>query len=363
MTEFRLDITVTMPRRTLALCRAGLAALLAVALGAHAAVDAPAYPNTRGFGVDFNDGEEWYLQCMRVAHLAPSRAYAATPGIDFLPTKATERYYRKRGQAATTASEWRQVRESALALGDDAVLMMLHANGYGTARDADRALYHACRLDTAKAEMEARVEHLAAGAVASDGPPFDLCDHITSGRMAGVCTSIDEARADRVRRARLDQFAASLAPGARAAFARLRKAADAFAEQSENEVDLSGSGRASLAYRHVGKRHNEFQETVFKVANGKLARVDAAQFARLDRQLNAYYRQVLVMPSENDNHPERLGDLTVTRDDVRNSERAWIAYRNAWSAYLGAARASVDLVSVQAELTRQRIAQLKELLP
>ncbi|MDB5747176.1 MAG: hypothetical protein JWP72_2024 [Massilia sp.] len=361
-----------MPRRTFVPCRAGLAVLLVCALGAHAAPQArhathatapdPApYPNTSGFGVGFNDGEDWHRQCMRVAHLAPSRAYAAAPTAEGQRTKATDLYYLKRDQAATTAGEWRQVRAQALALGDDAVLMMLYANGYGVARDTDRAIYHACRLDTAKAEMEARLDYLASGSVASDGQPFDLCDHITSGRMGGICAAIGEGRDDRVRRARLDCFTATLPAAARQPFASLRKAADAFAQKSAGEVDMTGTGGAGFAFRHAGRRDKEFMDTLFKAASGKLARASAAQLARLEREMDAHYRAVLATPSKNDHHPERIHYLTATRDDVRTTGRAWLAYRDAWAAYLAAARTPTDLVSIQAELTRQRIAQLKRL--
>lgn len=356
-----------MPRSTLVLCRAGLAVLLVYAFGAHAAPqamharDATPYPNTSGFGVDFNDGEAWHLQCMRVAHLSPSRAYAATPTAEGQHTKATGLYYWKRDQAATTAAEWRRVREQALALGDDAVLMMLHANGYGVARDTDRAIYHACRLDTAKAEMEIRVDYLASGSVASDGQPFDLCDHITSGRMAGVCAAIGERRDERVRRARLDRFAATLPAAAREPFARLRKAADAFAQTSTAEVDMAATGGAGFSYRHAGRRDKEFLDTLLKAASGKLTRASAAQLARLERELDAQYRTVMATPSQNENHPGRIHYLTVTRDDVRTTGRAWLAYRDAWAAFLAAARTPTDLLSIQAELTRQRIVQLKRL--
>ncbi|MFC5461540.1 lysozyme inhibitor LprI family protein [Massilia niabensis] len=358
-----------MPRSTFALCRAGLAALLLGALSAHAAAPgahgaapgAMPYPNTDGFGMHFDSGEDWHRQCMRVAHLAPSRTYAATPTAEGQHTKATDLYYLKRDQTSTTAAKWSRVREQAQALGDDAVLMMLYANGYGVARDTDRAIYHACRLDAAKAEMEARVDYLASGSVASDRQPFDLCDHITSGRMGGVCAAIGEGRDDRTRRARLDRFAAKLPAAARQPFARLRKAADAFAQKSADEVDMTGSGGAGFAYRHTGRRDKEFMETLFKAAGGKLARASAAQLERLERELNAQYSAVLATPSENENHPGRIHYLTVTREDVRTTERAWLAYRDAWAAYLAAARMPTDLVSVQAELTRQRIAQLRKL--
>ena len=353
--------TVTMPRCTVVLRRAVLAALLLATLGAHAAAPAVAYPNTSNFGVPFHEDEDWYRQCMRVAERAPSAAWSAAPTPAGERTDATIRYYQKRDQATTTVAEWRVVRDQALALGDDAVLMMLYANGYGVARDADRALYHACRLNTAKAEMEGRVAYLASSAAAADGQAFDLCDHITSGRMGGVCAAIDADRNDRLRARRLDRFAASLPAAARAPFARLRQAADAFARKSADEVDMTGTGAAGVAFRHAGQRDKEFVDTLFKAASGRLARANAAQLARLDRQLNVEYRNVLASQSADENHPERTAYSTVTRDDVRSTERAWLAYRDAWTAYLAAARPRGDLVSVQAELTRQRIAQLERL--
>jgi uncharacterized protein YecT (DUF1311 family) len=349
-----------MPRRTLVLRRAGLAVFLIAALGAQAAPStAISYPNTRGFGVDFDSGEDWHRQCMRVAHLAPADAAAPHPEGQATPT--TDLYYMTRDQARATAAEWRRVREQALKDGDDAVLMMLYANGYGVRRDTDRAIYHACRLDTAKAEMEARVAYLASGAPAHDSQPFDLSDHITSGRMGGVCAAIDAGRKDRIRYARLERFASSLPPAAGAPFSRLRQAADAFSREATREVDMSGTGAAGFTIRHAGRRDDEFMQTLFKAAGGKLPRSGAVQLARLDRELNAQYGKVLAIPSRDENHPERIGYSTVTRDDVRASERAWLAYRDAWTSFLAAARPSTDLLSVQAELTRQRIAQLKRL--
>jgi uncharacterized protein YecT (DUF1311 family) len=144
------------------------------------------------------------------------------------------------------------------------------------------------------------------------------------------------------------------------AFSRLRQAADAFSREATREVDMSGTGAAGFTIRHAGRRDDEFMQTLFKAAGGKLPRAGAAQLARLDRELNAQYGKVLAIPSRDENHPERIGYSTVTWDDVRASERAWLAYRDAWTSFLAAARPSTDLLSVQAELTRQRIAQLKK---
>jgi len=314
------------------------------------------YPNTEGLGVDFDKSEDWYRHCMRVQRLAPPRA-AGKPNK--LRCDATSLYYLKHDQSATSAAEWDQVRTCAETSGNDAVLMMLYANGYGVARDADRAIVHACRLDAAKAEMEARVDHLAAGAAANH--PFDLCDHITSGRMGGVCAAIGEERDDRVRAARLDRFAAALAPQARQPFARLRKAADAFAQKSADEVDMSGTGAAGFMFRHTGRRDEEFMEVVLKAASGRLPRAGAAQLAELERQLDGHYRRLLGAAPGKDKHPDRLPQSTVAREDVRGTGRAWLAYRDAWEAFAAVARLPTDVTSIKAMLARQRIAQLKRL--
>jgi hypothetical protein len=115
---------------------------------------APGYPTTQTFGVPFSTDEAWYRQCMRVEHAVAPAADTTTAASATCDASAL--YYRKRSQAATSPAEWKMVRECALARGDNAVLMMLYANGFGVPRDTDIALHYACSLDfAAKAEMEA----------------------------------------------------------------------------------------------------------------------------------------------------------------------------------------------------------------
>jgi len=344
-------------RRPHVLRSAALVALLTWAGAMHAAQPAVPYPNTEGFGIDFEKSEDWYQNCMRALRAAPP----PSPTLGKLRCDATDLYYRKRDQESTSSAEWREVHDCAEATGDDAVLMMLYANGYGVARDLERAVYHACKLDSAKAEMEIRVGYLASPAAASDGQAFDLCDHITSGRMGGVCAAISQTRAERVRAARLDRFAAGLPPRARPAFTRLREAAAAFTRKSAGEVDMTGTGGAGFTFRHSGRRAEEFLDTLFRAAGGKLPAASPAQFAKLDRELNDAYQKVLALPSEQDTHPERIRGSTVKRADVRDAERAWLAYRDAWEPFLAAAGLPTDALTVKTLLTRQRIAQLKRL--
>lgn len=348
-----------MPRPPDALRYAALAALLAWSCNTGATGPAAVpYPNTDGFGIAFEQSEEWYRHCMRALRPEPPRAPASRARMR---CDASELYYRKRDQNHATPAEWRQVRSCAEASGDDAVLMMLHANGYGTARDTEQALYYACKLDTAKAEMEGRVAYLASPAAASDALPFDLCDHVTSERMVAMCAGIQENRAARVRDLRLARFAAGLPPAARRPFARLREAATAFNRSAAGEVDLRGGAGAGLSIRHAGRRDNEFMETLLAAANGQLPRANAAQLAEIDRELKWEYRKAMAAPSGQEQHPQRGGATPAARAQVRKAERAWIAYRDAWGPFLAAANLRTDLASVKAALTRQHIAHVKRM--
>lgn len=333
---------------------AAAAALLAPCLAGMAATP---YPNTSFFGVDFDRGAAWYRHCMRVEKLAPPRPAPRAPTPK---CSAQDLYDDAQAKPAASAAEWREVRECASATANDSVLMMLYANGYGVPRNPDLAIRYACGLENvALAEMESRVEHLAEGA---GDKPFDFCDDITSGLSGATCADIQESRQRRLREAELDRYAATLAPAARPAFAALRTAAEKFARTSEDkESDMQGTAAVGLATGLGGKRRAEFLGDVRSLQAGTFARGDGERLRELDSELNRVYRAVLGKPSAQEGEPERIGNLTITREDVRATERTWVAYRNAWLAFLKAGAIRADANAVNAMLTSRRIGQLSRI--
>jgi len=334
--------------------------LPAVLLAASAAaLAADPYPHTSNFGVPFSTSEDWYRQCMRVEKLgvptAPSTRTMLSGG------KATEHYYIKRNQSETSPAEWQQLREEAIASGDKAVLMMLYANGYGVPRDIDVAIHYACSLDfIAKAEMEGRVAHLAAlGAEPPRaGKPFDLCDDITSGVMGAVCAENRESQDRRVREARLARLERSLPPASRAAFAKLRAAAARYAEAGAREVDARGTAAADFATRRQARLREQFMQAALDAFNGKLPPASPEEFAARDRELNTRYQSLMTKPSAQADEPDRIGESTVSHKDVREVERLWLAYRDAFAAF-GATLGSANPDAIKAALTSQRAAVLE----
>jgi len=317
---------------------------------------APDYPTTRSFGVPFSKNEAWYRQCLRVEHVALPTAHATRPTDS--TCDASGLYYRKRSQATTSPAEWNAVRECALASRNNAVLMMMYANGFGVARDTDIAIHYACSLDfAAKAEMEARVAHLAGGLPA--GAVFDQCDDITSGRMGAVCADIAASQESRVRAARLDRVARAIPPAALPAFRTLRAAAEAYAGAATAEVDMQGTAAPALAIGHEAKLREQFMRAVLDVIDDKLAATSHADAAQLDTALNATYQQLMRAPVKQPDAPGRIGDSTIDRGEIRKVERLWLAYRDAFVAFRARLPSGADPDAITALLLRQRVDELK----
>lgn len=317
---------------------------------------APPYPNTGTFGVPFSEDEAWYRQCKRVEHRSAPETGARAAGA--VQCDAGSLYYDKRSQAETSAAEWKAVRECALAHGDKPVLMMLYANGFGVERDIDVAMHYACSLDfAAKAEMEGRIAHLAA--MRPGSPVFDQCDDITSGRMGTICAGIRERQAGRVRDARLERTVRQLSRAARGRFDALRTAAEGYANAGAAETDMQGTAAPGLATARAGRLREEFVQAVLDAAAGRLASSSAQQVTELDRELNRIYREVMAIPSSQANRPDQIGESTISRADVRDAERRWIAYRDAFLAFGARMPSGSDSHAIHALLLRQRIDALR----
>lgn len=324
--------------------------LLAVALPALAQ---QSYPYT-DFGVAFSPDEAWYRQCMRVEKVAlPPADRDASPDCD-----ADGMYYTTLRQATTSPAQWRAVRACASAKGDNMVLMMLSANGFGVARDTDVAIHYACVPPfAAKAEMEGRIAHLAA-LPAGSNKPFDQCDDITSGRMGAVCAASREDQDERVRLSRLDRLAASLAPPSRAALIKLRAKAEKYAQAAMDETDMHGTAAPALALERGAYVREQAMQAMLDAAAGKLPAASGADDARRDGELNAQYKLVMALASQQQEWPDRIGQSTIARKDVRAAEREWLAYRDAFIAFAATLPSGPDAASVRSLLAMQRTALL-----
>lgn len=247
-----------------------------------------------------------------------------------------------------------------LVFGGPAVLMMIYANGDGIARNLPLAKKFACETQGAPAELDGRLRHLDEIAQqAGKAGRFDLCDDVTSGYMMGFCASrqADAAKVERERHARA--LTATWTAAQRTAFAPLRRAADAFFDASvDGEVDMSGTARGAMA---VGAREDlerGFAAALAAFERGELPDGDAEAFAAADKALNATY--ATIMKRYKADSAEGITG-TVTPDGIRQAQRAWIGYRDAWVAFGASRYPAVAAEAWKTHFTREREQALKAL--
>ncbi len=297
-------------------------------------------------------------RCVRVQNVPfpaedrPSAAQqAALKGCD-----AEDLYYGITGPADPGKARlcaYTQIGSAAgLVFGGKSILMMIYATGAGARRNPDLAIRLACEIEGAPAELDGRLDHLEKLKSQPSGPvTFDLCDDITSGFMMGHCAAHEQRIAQVKRQRRWKMRLAAWTPAERAAFARLRAAADAFFRaRAGGEVDLSGTARAMLVIEEEESLEDGLVALVDKLEAGSLPAATRADYQAADARLNAAYGNALKAGAI------ELG--TVKTADIKKAERAWLRYRDEWVRFARAKYPALAPEAILTWLTRQRTSQL-----
>ena len=235
-----------------------------------------------------------------------------------------------------------------------AMLMAIYANGEGARRDLEIAIHLACGIEGAPMESHGRVTRLAElKAKGWKGRDFHYCDDITSGLAMGYCASHSANMAGALRETALAAMSAGWTPAETQAFARLRAAHNAYVEaHGSGEVDLSGTARGAMVIGAEEALRDELVEVLERLRSGRALPTPAARLKAEDSALNAAYRRRL---EETSGEPYPGG---VTREGVRDAERAWLRYRDAFLAFAAIKFPRVPRDELAAWLTRQRTAVL-----
>ena len=238
--------------------------------------------------------------------------------------------------------------------GGRAMLMTIYANGVGARRDLDVAMHLACNVEGAPMEVHGRVMHLAElKAQGWAGTDFNVCDDATSGLLGGHCAGHEARIAAPRREAALARLVSDWSPAERQALAALRQAHQAYVEaHSEGEVDLTGTLRAAMQFGAEERLKDELLDMLQRLSRGQAPALTRAQFRAADSELNAAYREA--MRGEFYDSPG-----AVTREGIRNAQRAWLRYRDAFLAFARIKFPRVASDSLAAWLTRQRTEMLR----
>ena len=326
--------------------------------GHSSAAEGAPYPNTSAMGVGQAETTAWYAACMKVARAAPPPADLPAPGTvaSLQQCKAADLYYDTKSMSAPKPDDWRQVRHCAVATNNSEVLMMLYQNGQGVVKAPPLAMKYACSIAAAPAEMAGRVEHLQKLAASGQGN-IDLCDDITSGYMMGVCSAIDARQKNRVRGQASGKATQAWPAAAQASYQKLEAASAKFADaRAGKETDLSGTARAAMSIAARTAELELLAQDVKQYEAGKLPpAMTQAQAQALDKQLNVIYGKLMKQPK-----PDYAG--AVEKEGIRDTQRLWLKYRDAWMEFGAVHYPSVTSHTWAAVLTARRNAQLQELL-
>jgi len=241
--------------------------------------------------------------------------------------------------------------------GGSAILMMIYANGQGVTRNLDLALRLACEVEGAPAELDGRLEHLHNLAkLKSPTEKIDLCDDITSGFMQGFCTGKEDKKIRAKREESFQALIAAWTPDEKAALAKLRTAAEAFAEaRSNDETDLSGTGRAAFSIAEKSLQMQDFQECLEKLVVKKAPKYSTEQLQSEKQILDSTYREI-----QSRKEMENMGG-TVNKAGIQKTQDAWLDYRTQWIAFAKVKFPEYSSDSIAAWFTKKRNHMLKSL--
>lgn len=240
------------------------------------------------------------------------------------------------------------------------LLMTMFANGIGVERSLDTALALACSIGGAPAEVDGRVRHLRElKSEGWTGRDFHWCDDVTSGVAQGDCAAHFQRVAEARRKTALAKLARKWTGPLAAPFDRLRQAAASFtAVRSGSEVDQSGTARAAMTIGEEEAMNDEFLDDLQTFAAGRPPCAGAERETDADARLNAAFKAVMKIPAER--AAENWGSVTL--DDIRRTQKAWLPYRDAWVEFVAAAYPQIPQAAVVNWLTLRRLVQIQDFL-
>ncbi|QCR36967.1 lysozyme inhibitor LprI family protein [Nissabacter sp. SGAir0207] len=245
------------------------------------------------------------------------------------------------------------------------LLMEIYANGRGAARDLDLATALACTLEGAPAENDDRPRTLQMLAAKKwQGDSFSFCDNITSGYNMGICTAHEARISEGKRHAQTVALIAHWRAADRQALQPLQQALQEYANASaDHEVDLSGTARAAFQVEQRQHLLQQFDQLLHALEHQSLPVASARHYRAADAELNRVYRLVMAIAPTPGEGADHLPSMTVTKSGIRDTQRRWLRYRDAWLAFAAQKYPAVKPESLLTLLTRQRSKELRAFLP
>ncbi len=246
-------------------------------------------------------------------------------------------------------------------------LALIFANGWGVPRDYDAAIYFLCRAEeVAPAEQWGMLGHVQEMRKQAQPKDLDYCEWVTSGHGSTWCQGLEMDRRAPEWDRRVETVSRSLPAEARPALKTLRKAADTFAEADGSLSALGNYGGTIYPSQVLAGQQDQteaFLATLEKYTRNRAPAATSADFERTDQALNAAYQKQMTQVNSDDKEFDRN---TAGQDSLRDAQRAWIPYRDAWKSlyrlrWQGAAAPEALDREIATALTTTRAEELSKL--
>lgn len=297
------------------------------------------------------------------------------PGPAARPTEADRKAFGREKNcfghfySADVKPDYDKGRRCCLVRGDcNRELAMVFANGWGTPRDFDAATYFLCRAgdEMAPFEQEGMLEFLQGMRTGKEKGDLDYCEHVTSGAGSGWCMSVELDRKKVEWERRIAAVDRTLGKEARQSLAALRKAAEAATGADASymaEPNRGGTIYSAVVLGGEAERGDDFVATLERYSQKRAPAATPDALKKADNALNSLYKEMMAAAKADD---EEYEQGTAGQDALRNAQRAWIPYRDAWSAFYrlrwkGAAPPEALDREIAAALTEKRTRELSEL--
>jgi uncharacterized protein YecT (DUF1311 family) len=241
-----------------------------------------------------------------------------------------------------------------------AVLTMTYINGQDAPRNPDLAIRAVC-LEEDPTDGTPWAEQWIASLVAMKSQPlpkpYDFCDSgpAIDKEIGLQCGSMMMDLKQQTRNAQLARFMATWTPAQKSAFQQFKPIFDAYvAAVVDNETEPCITGTAGEQMDLTDQLNQQLFDNLTAFEQGHLPAFTHADFLSADHTLNTTYSALIA-------HMDRdTGYCTKPSTMIRDSERAWLRYRDAWLNFAKVRYPQIPAEAWLTYLTRQRTGWLQD---
>jgi lysozyme inhibitor LprI len=232
-----------------------------------------------------------------------------------------------------------------------AILTMVYANGRGADRNLDLALKFACEMKGAPGDLAGNIYELDRLKKFPPTVRFHVCDHSAAPHLYKSCAILQD-RFDSAERARkIAAITSHWNEREKKSFAALQQAAQAFFHSRvAGEINL----QPTFEVQEIAFLERGFLSKLQKLQQGELPQFSRADFRKAEADLKETYAATQTDPNRH------WG--TATAEGVRNTQKLWLNYRDAWVRFGKTKYPHVKADSWRTWITQERIAMLNVLL-